>query len=234
MRRESGWSGFWCGLFIAVGLVVFGYFISTTAVKVKNMERTVSVKGLAERLVKADIAIYPIRFDVADNNPLKLYDKIKASKSAILKFLKDEGFSQDEIFISPPQITDNYASGFNQNAKFRYSAVGVITVYTNKVDKVVSLGKDLYKLTQMGIMASNEKFQTNYLFTHLNKIKPIMVEEAIKNAQKAAEQFAMQSHSKLGKIKTASQGYFSITDRDPNTPYIKRVRVVVRVVYYLR
>ncbi len=233
-RRESGWSGFFCGLFIALGLVALGYLVSQTVLKVKGLERTVSVKGLSERLVKADVAIYPIEFTVADNNPLNLYKKISFYKAAVLKFLKDEGFSDSEISISPPGITDNYATNYNSNARFRYTGKVVITLYTHKVDKVVNLGKELFKLNQKGIMATNVKFDTTYLYTKLNTIKPVMVDEAIQNAKKAAEKFAQESHSILGKIKSARQGYFSITDRDPNTPYIKRIRVVVDIVYYLK
>ncbi len=233
-KRESGWGGFFCGLFIAAGLVAFAYLVSTSALKIKGMERTVSVKGLSERLVKANVAIYPIMFSVADNNPVNLYKKIAAYKDAVVKFLKDEGFSDDEIYISPPNITDNYAQNFNSNARFRYTGRVVITIYSHRVDKVVNLGRELFKLNKKGIMATNVKFDTAYLYTKLSSIKPVMVDEAIKNAQKAAEKFAEESHSVLGKIKSAHQGYFSITNRDPNTPYIKRIRVVVNVVYYLR
>jgi len=233
-KRESGWGGFFCGLFIAIGLVALAYLVSQTVLKVKGLERTVSVKGLSERLVKANVAIYPIEFTVADNNPLNLYKKISFYKNAVLKFLKDEGFSDNEISISPPNITDNYATNYNSNARFRYTGKVVITLYTHKVDKVVNLGKELFKLNQKGVMATNVSFDTTYLYTKLNTIKPVMVDEAIQNAKKAAEKFAKESHSILGKIKSARQGYFSITNRDPNTPYIKRIRVVVDVVYYLK
>ncbi|WP_025209642.1 SIMPL domain-containing protein [Hippea sp. KM1] len=233
-KRESAWSGFWCGLLIAAGLSVLGWFVMNTALSVKRLDRTVSVKGLSERLVKADIAIYPIELVVADNNPIKLSNKLKAGRDSIESFLKSQGFGEDEIFVSSPRIVDNYANEYNSNARFRYTGKLIITLYTHQVDKVVSLGKKLFKLSEMGVMATNQKFQTVYLYTQLNKIKPIMIEQAIQNAHKVAMKFANESNSELGPIKTARQGYFSITDRDPNTPYIKRVRVVVNVVYYLR
>ncbi|AEA33509.1 SIMPL domain-containing protein [Hippea maritima] len=233
-KRESGWSGFWCGLFVAAGLTALGWFIMTTALSVKKLDRTVSVKGLSERLVKADVAIYPIELVVADNNPINLSKKLKYGKDAVDKFLKSEGFDDSEIFVSSPQITDNFANGYNSNARFRYTGKLIVTLYTHKVDSVVALDRKLFKLSEMGIMATNQKFQTVYLYTQLNKIKPVMIEQAIQNARKVAMKFANESSSELGSIKTAHQGYFSITDRDPNTPYIKRVRVVVNVVYYLR
>jgi hypothetical protein len=226
--------GYLSGIFIALGIIVFGYMLSSTIIKVKNMDRVVSVKGLAKREVKADIAIYPIQFEVADNNPLNLYKKIKTKKDIVIDFLKKQGFEDNEISIASPQIVDNFAKDYNSNARFRYTGSVVITLYTKKVQKAVNLGKELFKLSELGVMASNLKYQTSYLYTKLNKIKPIMIEEAIKNAQKAAEKFARDSNSQLNGIKSAKQGYFSIVDRDINTPYIKRVRVVTNVVYYLQ
>ncbi len=235
MRREgSAFGDFLLGLLIAVGLVGFGYLISTTAVKIKNMDRTVSVKGLAERQVKADIAIYPIEFSVADNNPIQLYKKISSDKDIVVDFLKNQGFEDNEIFISSPQITDNFAQGYNSNARFRYVGRVVITLYTKQVDKTINLGKKLFKLNEKGVMASNLKFQTSYIYTKLNSIKPQMIEEATRSAKRAAMKFAMDSNSQLNGIKSAKQGYFSITNRDSNTPYIKKVRVVTNVVYYLK
>ena len=235
MRRESSAFGdFILGLFIAAGLIGLGYLLSSTIIKVKNMERTVSVKGLAVRQVKANIAIYPIQFEVADNNAVQLYEKIKENKDLVVAFLKNEGFNDNEIFISSPQIVDNFAQGYNSHAHFRYVGKVVVTLYTTKVDKTVNLGKELFKLNKEGVIASNLKYQTNYLFTKLNSIKPKMIEEATENAKKAAIKFAMDSDSELNGIKSARQGYFSITNRDSNTPYIKKVRVVTDVVYYLK
>ena len=82
-------------------------------------------------------------------------------------------------------------------------------------------------------MATGWEYKTEYSFTKLNDIKPEMIEEATKNAREAAEKFAQDSDSKLGKIKKASQGQFSISDRDSNTPYIKSVRVVSSIDYFL-
>ncbi len=235
MRREGSTFGYFLlGLLIAVGLIGFGYLLSKTILQVKNMERTVSVKGLAERQVKADIAIYPIEFDVADNNPLQLYKKISKDKDIVVNFLKSQGFQDSEIFISSPQITDNFAKDYNSNARFRYVGRVVITLYTKQVDKTVNLGRKLFQLNKQGVMANNLKYQTSYLYTKLNYIKPQMIEEATQNARKAAEKFAKDSHSELNGIKSAKQGYFSITDRDSNTPYIKKIRVVTSVVYYIK
>ncbi len=233
MRERSIGAAFVLGLFIAVGLLGFGYLVSQTLLKVKGMERTVAVKGLSVREVKADIAIFPLRFEVADNDPNRLYEKVKRDKEKIVSFLKGEGFDEREISITAPQITDKYAQGYGNNIKFRYVASVTITLYTKKVDRVVALGQKLFRLNEQGVFANNDRYETKYIYTGLNTIKPQMIEEATKKAREAAEKFAKDSHSHLGPIKHASQGYFSISDRDSNTPYIKKIRVVTNVTYYL-
>ncbi len=226
--------GFFLGLFVAIGLISLGVLLSSAIIKVKDMDRTVSVKGLAVKDVKADIAIYPIQFEVADNTPSGLYNKIKTKKNIVMNFLKQQGFKDSDIYISSPQIVDNFAKDYNSNTRFRYTGTIVITLYTKKVDKTIQLGKKLLKLSEQGVMVSNLKYQTSYLYTKLNEIKPAMIEEATFNARKAAEKFALDSHSKLNGIKSAKQGYFSIVDRDISTPYIKRIRVVTNIVYYIK
>jgi hypothetical protein len=86
----------------------------------------------------------------------------------------------------------------------------------------------------IAITGGDYRFSTQFLFTGLNDIKPQMIEEATKNARASAEKFAADSDSELGKIRTANQGQFTISDRDANTPYIKSVRVVTTVDYYLK
>ncbi len=233
--QERGVAGsFVLGVFIAAGLIGMGYFISDTMYKIKQMERTVSVKGLAMKEVKADTAIFPIRFQNAAPTMAELNDKIKQNLLIIESFLKKFGFNKSEITISPPQFTDRLAQGYNNyNPKIRFFADSMITVYTKKVDQVVKLQRDLYKLTDKGVFARNDMYETQFIFTGLNHIKPQMIEVATKNARKAALKFAKDSNSALGKIKRASQGYFTIDNRDQNTPYIKKVRVVTNITYYL-
>ena len=111
-----------------------------------------------------------------------------------------------------------------------------ITVCTNKVDKILALSSKMQDLLKAGVLVSKENYwdsNIQYIFEGLNDIKPEMIHEAMANARVAAEQFATDSNSKLGKLKTASQGTFSIEDRDSTTPQIKRVRVVNSLTYYL-
>ena len=123
-----------------------------------------------------------------------------------------------------------------QNVPFRYNVTTVVVVTSSNVELVNQLINKQTDLMQQGIaiVAGDYNYQTLYEYTELNSIKPTMIAEATKNAREAANKFADDSKSKLGKIKTASQGQFSIEDRDQYTPYIKKVRVVSTIQYYLK
>jgi hypothetical protein len=225
------------GAFVCVGLVLSGYLISSAALKIKGMERTVTVKGLAEREVNANIAIWPIRFTEASNDLSELYSVIERKSALIVTFLRNNGFTDAEITISQPAIVDRQAQSYGDGSKnqFRFTASTTITVYSTKVPLVRETMKKVAELVKEGIAISGQDYQnkTEFLFTGLNKIKPAMIEEATKNARKVAEKFAKDSGSQLGKIKRASQGQFQINDRDNSTQYIKKVRVVSTIEYYL-
>jgi len=225
------------GVLLCTGLVVLGLFISSSITKIKALDRTVTVKGLSEREIPANIAIWPIKFSEADNDLSNLFSVIQNKTSLITEFLRKNGFNENEISLTSPAILDRHAQGYVDTNKvtFRYSANSTITVYTENVDSVRNATKKLVDLGKHGIAIAGQDYQTRteYLFTKLNDIKPEMVAEATKNAREVAIKFAMDSNSKLGKIKRASQGQFSISDRDSNTPYIKKVRVVSTVEYYL-
>jgi len=225
------------GAFFCIGLVVFGYLLAGSIMKIKALDRTVTVKGLSEREVTADIAIWPLKFTETENDLGILYAEIERKSALIYDFLKSNGFSDDEISQSAPAILDRQAQGYvdSTKIKFRYSACSTLTVYTKKVDSVRSAMKKIMTLGKQGIAIAGQDYQTKteFLFTRLNQIKPQMVQEATKNARQIAQKFAKDSESKIGKLKHARQGQFSIKNRDSNTPYIKKVRVVSTLVYYL-
>ena len=166
-----------------------------------------------------------------------LYDNIKSSNATITQFLKEKGIDEKEISINAPEIIDLQAERYsnNDNNPYRYNVTTVITVTSNKVDLVRSLIAEQGELLKRGIAVTGGDYRYNvqYEYTGLNTIKPGMIEEATKNARQAAEKFAKDSDSKLGKIRHASQGQFSNSDRDANTPYIKKVRVVTTIDYSL-
>jgi len=224
------------GALLALGLALAGYFIGNGFVQARALERTVEVKGLAERDVAADTAIWPLRFVVAGNELEPLLAQVEAQGKQVGAFLALRGFSADEISLSAPSITDRLAQNYGEpNVRFRYTVAQTVTVFTSNVEAVRSAGRELLSLGKEGIVFNQEDYnvQTQYLFNGLNDIKPAMIEEATRNAREVAEKFAADSKSRLGKIRSARQGQFSITDRDSNNPHIKKVRVVSTVAYYL-
>ncbi|MFV8781103.1 SIMPL domain-containing protein [Microbulbifer sp. SA54] len=225
------------GLGIFLGLAALGYFVLQAVERFKGFERTVTAKGLAEREFPADIVIWPIQFTAADNDLTALYLTIAGSSEKIQQYLEKKGVAAEAISVSLPSITDKSAQqyGGNQNSPYRYTALQTVTVYSDKVDSVRAAMPGLADLGRDGIVFSqgNYQAQPEYIFTRLNEVKPLMVEEATKQARFVAEKFAGDSGSRLGKIRRASQGQFSIGDRDKNNPHIKKVRVVSTIEYYL-
>jgi len=237
VQTENKTSAFLLGLFIFLGLLSLGYLLSNAVVKFKEYERSVTVKGLSEREYDADIVIWPIQFTAASNDLGDLYNNIEKNTNEIKDFLKAKGIDQAEITVSAPAITDKSASqyGDTQKAEFRYTAIQTVTVYSKNIKLIREVMNSLSELGKNGIAFSGEDYQakTEYLFNRLNSVKPEMIEEATRNAREVASKFASDSSSTLGKIKKASQGQFSIEDRDKNNPHIKKVRVVSTVEYYL-
>lgn len=227
-------------LILAIGLFLAGGAIKSGIVKFKEMDRTVTAKGLCEKEVKADKVTWPLKFKELGNDPAELYDRIENNTQTVVKFLKDNGLSNEEISIAPPAMVDQQAnmSYSSETVRYRYKANCVVTVVSKNVDLVRKIVSNQAKLMRQGVtIVGNEYDETSsvtYEFTGLNEIKPEMIAEATKNARKTAEQFATDSNSELGKIKTADQGQFSINDRDQNTPWLKNIRVVTTVVYYLK
>jgi hypothetical protein len=229
-------SAFILGAFIFLGMAVAGWLLASSAIRFKEYERVVSVKGLAEREVPADVAVWPIRFVAAGDDLGALYASMESNTREILAFLREAGFTQAEVTTAAPIITDKYAERYGApNVNLRYSAQQTITVYSGKIDLVRQSQGTMAELGKKGIAFGGDEYsqRASYLFTKLNEIKPAMIEEATRNARAVAEQFAADSKSRLGKLRSANQGQFSIEDRDSNTPYLKKVRVVSTVDYYL-
>ena len=228
---------FYSGLFIMVGLIVMGLMIPRAVEKFRSYDRTVNVKGLCEVEVKADKVIWPIVYKVMSNDIQSIYDQTDAGNATIMAFLKDGGLSADEISVSVPQISDKLANEYgDSNRAFRYIATNVVTICTEDVDAVLALMSQQSELLKKGVVVVENSWENPVEFKYegLNDIKPQMIEDATKNAREAAQKFAKDSDSRLGKIKTANQGTFTIENRDSNTPYIKKVRVVTSVTYYLK
>ena len=225
------------GASIFFGLAMLGYLLGSAAIDFKEYERSVTVKGLSERELPADIVIWPIVFTETSNDLGSLYESIEASKKKVEEFIVSKGIDLGEISHSLPSITDKSAQQYvgGQKAEFRYTAIQTVTVYSSRVSLVRKAMAELSKLGRSGIAftGGNYQSQIEYIFTGLNKIKPEMIQEATAKAREVALKFAQDSNSKLGKIKRASQGQFSIVSRDKNNPHLKKIRVVSTIEYYL-
>ncbi len=217
---------------IAVGIVCLGWFIKAGIDDFADKDRKVTVKGLAEREVPADKVTWSIGTKVTGNDLPMLYEGISEQTAKIKQFLRQNGIDDKEMTVNPPSVSDLEAREWGENNKnFRYIVSTTITVATGKVEQVNKAIFQQAELLKQGVAIENSNAQ--YEYASFQQMKPEMMAEAIKNAQTTAEQFAEASHSRLGGIQTAGQGQFEIDDRDQNTPYIKKLRVVTTITYSL-
>ena len=221
------------GCAIVLAAAVLGIFMVCTVKTLKSYDDTVKVRGLCEKEVPADRVVLRINYSDQDNDLASLRSRMERNDQVIIDLLKKSGFSDEEIKYTSARFNDRYDSYYSShNITYRYAANQTINVFTSKMDVVGELQKKIdAELLKQNIISST---YANYEYHGLNSIKPEMIAEATKNARKTAERFAEDSNSKLGKIRTADQGQFSIESRDQNTPWIKNVRVVTTVVYYLK
>lgn len=222
---------------LMVGLIIVGVCIKSGLNSMADNSRVVNVKGLAEMEVKANKVTWPVSYKIVGNDLESIYQQVNQNNRIVKNFLISKGISNSEISVNAPQIVDKAADVYGNNEyKERYNVTSVMTVSTNKVNLVRKLMSQQADLLKQGVAITANDYNNTviYAFTNLNKVKPKMIEQATKNARMAAEKFAKDSESDLGKIKSADQGQISIEDRDANTPFIKKVRVVTSIVYYLK
>lgn len=224
-------------IILCIGLIIMGACIADGLTSAFQSDRIVTVKGLSEREVPADKVTWPLVYKELGNEPAEMYNRLATKNRQVIDFLKEKGISENEISESAIQVSDRQADSYDQNnILYRYKATSVITVTSSQVELIRKIMQSQSELMKMGIALITEEYGTNtvkYEFIGLNEIKPDMIEESTKNARATAEKFAKDSDSKLGKIRKASQGQFSIDNRDANTPYIKRIRVVSTIEYYI-
>ena len=180
----------------------------------------IEVKGLSEKIVKADTAVWSMSFEAKSNDIDMMYAEIDNNIKTIKKFLKEKGFEDTEINVAPINIyQDTY-----KEAVFRYNSNNQISVYTKKVDLAKSSINESLTLIKKGIILNQNSI--SFEFSDLNSIKPEMLKEAIKNAEDTASQFANNSNSKVVGVSRGNQGVFDITDKDPASPEYKKIRLV--------
>ena len=222
---------------ILLGLFTLGVSLKSAIDRFTDKDRRVTVKGLAEKEVDADKVTWPIQTKEIGNDLPALYSKINSTTAAIKRFLTSNGIKESEISVNAPTVIDLNAERYGENNRsYRYNITSTIIVTSQNVKLVRSLIARQGELLPQGIAIVDGGYENpiKYEFVAFRDMKPEMMTEAIKNAEKTAQQFAENSNSKLDKIVNADQGQFSIDNRDENTPYIKKVRVVTTITYSLK
>jgi len=235
MMERHREAGIWIGVPLAIGVALAGWFVGHAVRDARTADRYVTVKGFAEREVPANLALWPVVFSVTADDLATLQSGVNANVAKVHAFLARE-FPPEEISVSSPRITDREAQGSVQAGRplDRYVAETVVTLRTGKIDAVRSAMARSGELVSQGVaLIRSYEYNTQYLFTDLDKTKPEMIAEATRDARKAAEQFAKDSGSRVGAIRNAQQGLFSVEDRDPFSPQIKKVRVVTTIQFFL-
>ena len=224
---------------ISIALIIAGYFVGNMHKTGKKYDRYVEVKGLSEREVNANLAVWPLNITLTGNDLRVLRSEIEKQNKQVYEFFLNQGFEESEITKGLTNINDSRANLYNpspQYSEYRYIAQSEFTVRTQDIIKLQNALTESLELLSEGILlgSKNTWRPINYIFTGLNQLKPSMIEEATKNAREVAEKFARDSNSQVGEIKIARQGLFTINDRDENTPEIKVVRVVSTIDYQLK
>lgn len=228
---------------VSVGLLLAGFFPGYYYYKTYKTNNSVTVKGLSEMNVRADLAVWNIKFTVAGNDMVKVQSKLGEQTGDVVAYLRQAGFEDGEITIPAYNLVDKLADRYANDSvvpTYRYIASQKMVVKSKNVDLVARSASNISMLGAKGILfeASEYSSPVSYLFTDLNSVKPKMLESATKNAKESAEEFAKASGSKVGRIRRASQGVFSILPQDEvngsETDFInKKIRVVSTIEYWL-
>lgn len=221
------------GALIALGLCLGGMFIYFGINHFANKDRAVSVKGLSTREVESDYVVWPLSFGWNGNDLPALYAQLEKVSTRVKKHLLSLGFEESDLRQGSISVDDNWDSYYGNNRpEYKYTLRTSIIVSTDKVQLVVaSQGKEA-DLLKEGIIVTSNKWDLDYQYNGLPELKPAMIEEATRNARAVAQKFADDAQCSLGSIRRASQGQFSI-ENDQYQPWVKHVRVVTTVDYYL-
>jgi hypothetical protein len=223
------------GLFAAAGLAAGGALMGVAIGKVRKADRYVTVKGFAEREVEANLAIWPMVYNAVGNDLARVQADLDEDAAAIRAFLVARGFRAEDLTLSAPRVTDfeaQWTSG--ERPVNRYMAEATVTLRTANVAGVKEAMQASTDLVKQGVaLLRSYEYNPLFLYTELNAIKPEMIAAATVDARRAAEQFANDSGSRVGAIRSAQQGYFQIEDRDAHSPEWKKIRVVTTIEYFL-
>jgi hypothetical protein len=225
------------GLSLVLGLAIFGVQIGRAVKTGREFDRYLSVKGLSERDAKANLALWPIRFSVTAEDLVVLKQAMETNRALVLSFLQENGIDSKEIMQGLPEVSDREDQRLENKTPglARYRAVVTLVVRSPNVDVVKKAIQNADTLLSKGVsLAGNDPGdRIEFVFNALNDVKPDMIKEATANARAAAEKFAQDSKSKVGRIRKATQGVLEIEDRDAASPEWKTLRVVTTVDFFL-
>ena len=252
MTGETSRPSAFSSIILALGLVLAAWILGGEIRDIRMADRYVSVRGLAERTVKSDLAVWPLRFREAGNDLKATFSKSEQDRQAVVDFLAKQGIPNSDITLGQPNVIDTQANEFGgQKQPNRFIVQQEVSVRSTNVDQVAAAVQKTSELIARGVVLGAGpnygpgSVSVSYFFTGLNAIKPEMITEATRNARSAAERFAADAHSRLGTIRQASQGLFTISSAD-ETPaagegaggdqsagsMMKKVRVVTTIDYY--
>lgn len=230
-------------LVIAIGLALSGWFVAEGFVKSREPQRAVTVKGLSERIVTADIGFWPIRFVASGPTLADARATLETAESAVRQFASDQGFAEDDISVQNIAVEDRFAgyNGGNTPDAVRFVLTEDLLITSEEVEKLADAARAVGDLIRAGVVFSSDSYNAgpSFVFTGINDLKGEMLTEATQRAREAAQQFATESDSEVGGILDANQGIFQISDAveipnaRSNTQIEKNVRVVTTIRYEL-
>lgn len=239
MGRVVAW--LLAAILVGGGVAAAGWFIGQGFERGRTAERIVTVRGLAEREARADLALWPLRFVATSDDLAAAQAELRRAEAAVMAFMEAGGVSREAIEVQGIDVTDLLAQAYRSGpVESRYIVGQNLMIRSTEVEVIKSLSQAVGQLVEAGVVLTNDGLRGPfYLFTGLNDIKPAMIAEATRNAREAADQFAADSGSAIAGIQRASQGLFQILPRD-NAPgqseelqLTKMVRVVTTVDYRL-
>lgn len=241
-NRNTLFAAIIIGVCFLIGFSICGYFVGKGGTRFKSDTRTVTVKGLVEKEVKADQAVWTLRFRRASENLKDVHAEISTDREAVLAFLRNQGFKDEEVSRQPTQTLDKLAREYGQSQvpeRFRYVATSSLVVTTANVDLVTKALGATEELLKAGVLLDSQRedgiANPRYVVTAFNALRPQLLAEATKNARSIAQQFASDSGAQVGKIRSANQGaiqIFGTNGMDESAPYSptstpgKKIRVV--------
>ena len=230
---------------LSIGIAAGGFFAGHGLVKSRLGYRTVTVKGLAERPVKADLGFLPIRFTATGASLDAARATLAQNESVVKNYLKQQGFPTTAYNVQNIKVEDKWANAYGgQQVQegLRYSLTEDIMVRSSDVNLISKASSSLSTLLNQGVVLSGDDYNSGakFLFTKLNDLKPELLSEATKKARESAQKFAQESGAKVGNIQTANQGVIEVNpaieipNESGDKQIDKSVRVVTTVTYLLK